>query len=246
MYHSKKPNEYFEKLSKGEIPNHSSIYKFGRNSAIGATESIVSVGGIYGLPTSAETLTVTSDDIDDAYPSGTGARVVNIEGLDENWEYVTEDINLGATSINTYLRVFRVRVIEAGIITPINGGNIGTITITQSSSAIQMIKVSPYAGQTLTSCYTVPSGYKAILWDADISLGAGKQAVSYLKARDNKIVNSPFMIKAVRDNYQNAFVKDFKIGREYTEKTDIMFTSISESAGTAVSATFLLELIKIV
>ena len=106
-----------------------------------------------------------------------------------------------------------------------------------------MIQLDEHSGQTKTACYTVPAGHKVIIWSADTTTGEGKNSVNSLKARDNTIANSTFQTKGIRDNFENLVGVSFKIGREYTEKTDIVFTAQSTASGTPVSATFLMELI---
>ena len=238
-------SDYFHRLAMGEIPNHSMIYKFGRNAVVGATEVLVATGGFYGLPTVARTVVATSSSGLDV-PLGTGARTLEIIGLNQNLDEVSEVIPMGGTSVNLYLRVFRVTVITSGNPSPLVGANQGTVSITQSISGTVMIQIAPFDGQTKTACYTVPRGYIALMWTVDVTTGEGKNATSQLKSRNLNVVDAAFNVKGVRDNYQNSTGKEFKIPIKYTEKTDIVFTSKSASAGTSVSATFLFELIKII
>lgn len=240
-------SDYFHKLSLGEIPNHSIVYKFGRNPSVSATPTLIGSGGIYGLPTTAQTVTVTSTDAtNDVFPAGSGARTVEVIGLDSNWDEVSEIINMGATGSQLFLRVIRAKVATAGTITLNGGANSGVVTVKQSTSAIKMVEIEANAGQTLIACYTVPSGYKALMWSADTTTGEGKNSVNTLKSRDNTIPNSPFQSKGIRDNFQNSVGAVFKSPNPYTEKTDIVFTTVSTASGTPVSGTFLLELIKLV
>lgn len=235
-------SDFFDLLGKGLIPEHSFIYKFGRNPAVGATEVLIAAENMYGLPPTAETVTVTSDNAADV-PGGAGARSVHIFGLDANFEPIDEIVNLGATSILEFIRVFRTYVETAGNTGPVGGANAGIITITQSTSLINMIAIEPNDGQTLCACYTVPSGYKAYIWAADTTVGEGKTSTNRLKVREFA-TDSPFRVKGIRDNFENVVGVNFKIPGEYDEKSDIVFTAISTAAGTAVSGTFMIELVK--
>lgn len=236
---------YFSRIAEGKVPNHSLIYKFGRNPSVGSTETLIAEGGVYGLPTIAQTVEVTSNDVTDVYPSGTGARTIEIFGLDSDFNEISEIVEMDGVSINSYLRVYRAKVRTAGTITPINGGNKGVVTVAQTISGIEMVKIQQRKGQTLVSCYTIPSGYKALMWSANTTTGEGKNALSTLLSRDNKLTDSPFQTKGIRDNFENTVGFDYKIPIVYDEKTDIVFTTVSSSAGTSVSGSFLLELIKI-
>lgn len=236
-------SDYFHKIAMNEIPNHSSIYKFGRNSSVGITEVIVAANGYYGLPATAQPIIITSTDVGDN-PTGNGARTILIYGLDVDFNEISEVLEVGQVSTQSYLRVYRVQVLTSGISSPITDANIGTLSVTQQTSGIIMVQILPHDGQTKVACYTVPSGYRALMWSADTTTGEGKNALNQLKSRDNTIPNAAFTVKGVRDNFQNTVGQTFVIPRVYTEKTDIVFTSKSSAAGTSVSATFLLELIK--
>lgn len=238
-------SDYFHKLAMGEIPNRKSIYKFGRNANVGATEVLIATNGYYGLPTVARRVTITSSDVNDDV-SGTGARTIRIYGLDANYDEIEETVTVNQLSTNSYLRVYMVIVLTSGTNSPIDDANIGTLTVTQEISGTIMCQVLPHDGQTKVACYTIPAGYVALMWSADTTTGEGKSSVNQLKSRDNAVASASFTVNGVRDNFQNTVGQLFKISTKYTEKTDIVFTAKSSSAGTAVSASFLLELVKIV
>lgn len=238
------PNSsYFQDISLGKIPGHSIIYKFGRNPAVGATEVIVAAGGFYGLPTIAQTVTITSSDVEDAFPSGDGARTVRIYGLDTNYDMIEETVNMGGTSIGEYIRVYRAVVETSGSTHPTTGGNLGIITIEQSVSGIEMILIPIKASQTQAACFTIPAGYIGLVWNADTTTGEGKDSVNSFKVRCIECPDEPFKTASIRDNFQNVVGSQNLIPPSFPEKTDIVFTSISSASGTAVSATFLIELI---
>lgn len=241
LYYSGKP-DYFEQISKDNVVGKKFIYKFGRNPIVGATEVLIASGGVYGLPTTAETITVTSDDENDV-PGGSGARSVHVFGLDINYDEIEEIVLLDDASTQEFLRVFRAYVETSGTITPIGGANIGLITIEHSISALDMILISPNEGQTLTACFTIPRGFEGFTWSADVTTGQGKDAKASLKSR-KFLTDAPFIVKGVRDSFQNTVKQDFKIPTLIPEKTDIVFTAISSASGTAVSGTFLIELIE--
>ena len=236
-------DDIFQMIALGQIDYFDTIYKFGRNESIGATEELISAGGIYGLPLVAQTVSVTSDSVANDNPTGLGARTVHLFGLDNDYNQVDEIVELGGTSTVEFLRVFRAHVETAGTTTPIGGANVGTITISQSVSGVDMVLINPNDGQTLTACYTVPAGYIALMWSADTTVGEGKNSVNRLKSREFE-TDAPFRTKGIRDNFENVVGQQFKIPGVYTEKSDIVFTSISSAAGTSVSGTFLLQLFK--
>jgi len=106
-------NEPFElQVARGQIENHKTIFKFGFNPDVdGAEETIWDVGGLYAYPSSAVVMTVTTDAGSPATDNGVK---VTIQGLDEDYNEVSEEVTLAgagtATTIQTFLRIFRAFV----------------------------------------------------------------------------------------------------------------------------------------
>lgn len=236
-------HNYYEQISMGNIKGVDRIYKFGSNEAVGTLEEIISYNGVYGLPTSADTVTVTSSSGDDAFPSGAGARTISIQGLDANWNLQEETINIGATSIGQYIRVFRAWVDTCGNQNPIGGANQGAITIAQTGGT-PMVLIGPNEGQTLCAAYTIPDGYDGYVYSADATCGEGKGALLRLKTHEYDGDNA-FRVQGARYAYQNTVAQKFKIPSKVISKTDIIFTGQSTASGTPISATFLISLVKI-
>lgn len=235
--------DFFQMLSAGEIPNRMFVYKFGRNAAVGATEQIIAALGVYGLPPTAQTIDVISTVPASDNGTGIGARTVRLVGLDGNHDPIEEVVTVGETSILAFLRVPRFFVETAGNTNPIGGGNVGILTAKQTTSAIDMNVIQLNDAQSLCACYTVPNGYTAYMWSADTTTGEGKNSTNKLKSREF-VTDAPFRVKGIRDNFENTINVQFKVPGKFLEKTDIVFTARSEASGTAVSGTFLLELVK--
>jgi len=110
--------DYMLAVAKGQVTGHSIVHKFGQNNDIGtAKETVWDVGGLYSYLTSATALKVSSDDANDT-SDGTGARTVQIYGLNSDYDEIDETITLnGQTAVNTtklYLRIYRMVVKTAG------------------------------------------------------------------------------------------------------------------------------------
>lgn len=233
---------YFERLALGKLRGITRISKFGRNAAVGALEVLLTAGGIYGLPATADTVIATSTSGLDI-PAGAGARELAIYGLDADGKSIFERVIMGNTSIKRFIRVFRVRVIRAGTVIPVAGGNQGTITITQTGGT-PMIVAPAFEGSSLCACFTVPKGYTALIWSADTTAGEGKDSTNRLKIRKYTDLEAPFTTEAIRDNFQNQVGRDIIIPTRVDELTDIIFTCLSSAAGTSVSGAFVLQLIE--
>lgn len=234
---------YETNISLGRIIGKDVITKFGRAS-IGATESIISHLGIYGMPDDADNIVINSDSLDDVV-AGDGARLIRVFGINENDSFETEDLVVGIDSVKLFKRVYKLRVIESGTVSPTgDGGNLGTLTVTQSNDLVDMLSVPPNEGSSLCACFTVPKGYTALMHYADTTVGEGKDSVNRFKVRDYTNPLTPFTVEGIRDNFENQVGRTFDFPSEIGEMTDIVFTGISSASGTNVSCVFVLELIE--
>jgi hypothetical protein len=148
---------------------------YGYNRDVDTTtdpESLWNGGGIYtGFnATAAQTLQVFSASANDT-ANGTGARTVRLEGLDGNYNEITETVTLnGTTPVLTtfsFLRLQRQEVISVGSA----GHNVGEITVRQSVTTANVFSVMPAEqNRSHLGCYTVPAGYNGFMWNAFFSL----------------------------------------------------------------------------
>ena len=113
-------------ISRGAVADTSHINKFGYNTAVGSTYETITDLGTNVLPTSAGVVSLVSADANDD-DGDTGARTVEIQGLDANYVEQTETVTMNGTSaVSTtasFIRVFRMRVLTAGT-SETNEGNI--------------------------------------------------------------------------------------------------------------------------
>lgn len=236
-------------LARGQITNHKNIFKFGDNSDInGALETIWSGGGLYVYPSTATVMLVSSSSANDA-GLGTGARTISVQGLDANYNEISETVILnGQTQVSTtllFLRVFRSFVITAG-----SGGTAaGTIYI-GTGVAVAGVPPTVYAqiklgeNQTTMAIWTVPAGYTAYLNRGSFS-AASNNAAQYVLA---KFVVRPFggVFRNAADVTANSNViqYDFETPLEIPEKSDIEARAIALS-GTNFYVTASFELVYI-
>ena len=160
--------EPFElQVSRGQITFHEAICIFGINAAATTSNETVWVGSsLYTFPASATTTTVSSTNNNDAFPSGTGAQTVFVEGLDANYNRVSEIVRLNGqtevTAANQYLRVNRITVLTAGS----NGTSagaiyVGTGTVTSGVPANVINVTGTNSNESESGFYSVPAGYTA-------------------------------------------------------------------------------------
>jgi hypothetical protein len=166
-YIAQNPSDFFLEVSKGNIPGHSKVNKFGHNEAAAAGEDIWGGGGVYGFyPTVAVAVDIVSTDAaDDA--GGVGAIQVIVQGLGVNWEYVEETITLAGVAPvqldQTFVRLFRAFVLEAGTDNTNNGDL--TVYARANDGGILLGEIGIFigleGGQTQHTIYTVPAGKTA-------------------------------------------------------------------------------------
>ena len=112
-------SEPFElQVARGQIPGHYGLFKFGNNTIVGnSLETIWAEGGLYSYLTAATVLKVSSSSTDDT-SAGTGARTVELSGLDADYNEISDLVTLnGQTPVNTtklFLRINRMVVRSAG------------------------------------------------------------------------------------------------------------------------------------
>lgn len=217
-------------VSRNQIANHASVFIFGYQAAVDSTQiPIWENATTYTYPTSASTLTLVSDSASD----DTTASVL-INGLDANFNIITETINLngttGVTTVNSYLRINGLVLQTAG-----TGQihNIGTITLSQGSNVLAQI--NPTISKSQASIFTVPANYTFYLYTADINTGAGytgDYTTYQVQAIDNanggverNILQQPFTSLFTADRTATPFA--------YIEKMDIQF-QCSFSGGSTI------------
>jgi len=213
-------------VQKGIVDNFIGIQKFGYNPSVGTSfETIWDGSNVYSYPSSAGTATATSTSTDDN--NGT----VEVQGLDSNYDLATETITIGGSASTTsFIRVFRVRLINANTGT----SNVGDITITVSSVSIAIIKAT--YGQTLMCVYTIPRNYKAYLLNIDI--GSSKDLENEIIFRTKAIDNgNAWNTKAFITTRGGFIKKDFFIPEVIPAKTDIEIIA-KASATSAISGGF--------
>jgi len=238
-------------VSRGFVKGHTAIYKFGHNSDVNSVEETIwDGGGIYEHPTSAAQWYVSSSNAADT-AAGTGAREIRIFGLDANYNEISEDITLtGQTqkiTVNSYLRIFRAFVTEAGT----GGSAAGDIYVAASGATLGVpdnavyAKITQTSNQTLMTVYTVPAGHTLYLDDTSMNAGISL-ANNYLTAR---FVTREFGSNVFRDQIRiilqsGNFIEKFEYPLRINEKTDIEIRAISTSNNNPVSANWQGVLIK--
>lgn len=232
--------EPFElQVSRGQIPGHETQFKFGFNGDIdNSEETIWTEGGIYVYLSSASVLKVSSGSTDDT-SAGTGARTVELFGLDADYNEINETVTLnGQTAVNTtnsFLRINRMTVRSAGS----GGANAGVLyagtgTVTSGVPANKYATIAVGDNQTLMALWTVPAGYSAYLYETHVTAActtSNKLLTCTIKARpEGEVFQTKDKFGIQIDGGE--IVQHYHFPIKFAEKTDIEVRAIADSGST--------------
>jgi len=245
-------NEDFSlQVARGLIPGHSVVTVFGYNPDVDTSEeSVWPDGGTVPHPTVASVLKVSSSDAADVSPSGTGARTVQITGLNANYFEVSETVVLnGQTAVNTvnsYLYVNGLTVTSVG-----SGGanagniNVGTGNVTSGVPAVLYDIIAIGYNNRTTGHYCVPAGYTGFLVQGLFTAGQASGSTSItgkllIHSSDDNIVR----VGAITTLNNGVVQYMFNYPTAIPEKNCIGATAIGSSNNNSVSSMFNICLIK--
>lgn len=242
--------EPFElQVARGQISWHIPVTVFGFNPDIDTTEETVwPGGGIITHPSAAIQWKVSSSSANDT-SAGTGARTVFINGLDANYNQVTETVTLnGQTAVlttNSLLRINSAYVATAGSSNSAEGSiYFGTGTVTAGVPAtVWQIILFDY-NSTVTGHYTVPAGYTAYMDAGQISAGqatGSTQITGRLLASGTNNIRTTAALVTLNNG---TATYDFFVPISFPEKTDIEAAAVGGAANNSVSSYFNIILIK--
>ena len=232
-------------VARGQVAYHTPQFKFGFNADVdNSLETVWAQGGLYSYLSSASVLKISSSSTADT-SAGTGARTVQLYGLDADYNEISETVTLnGQTAVNTtnsFLRINRMIVRTAGT----GGQNAGVVyagtgTVTAGVPANKYATVAVGDNQTLMALWTVPAGHTAYLYETHVTAAC---------TTSNKLLTTTIVARPEGEVFQ---VKDkfgiqidggdirqvYNFPIKFTEKTDIEVRAIADagSANAEVSA----------
>lgn len=238
----KKVLDFHIEMSLGNVPNFSIIHKFGRNANVASTFEPITQSGFYRTPTSNTALEILSASADDN-ATGIGARTIYYEGLKEvagelviTSNTVTMNGLTPVTLPDSLIRLYRWYVATSGTYaTQSSASHQGELTIRESGggdiwSAIKANGI--FKGQSQIGCYTVPSGYTALINRIAYSVQASLEAEIIFMQR-NGVLNTTAPFDALRvitdiDSAKGTTSVDFVAPINIQEETDLIFMGKSK------------------
>lgn len=250
-------HEYKLNLTRGGADGSSSIHKFGYNPAVGTSFVPVSVGGIYATPqvSGATTLRIKAggNALDDA--SGSGARKIRLQGLNQDGALITEDIatngiSASAATNQSFIRLFRAFVLESGTYANASAGSHAADITVEASGGTQdwaVLSVNSFPmSQSEIAAYSVPKGFQAFVWSLDIEVDSNKSAdVIFFKRESILDAAAPYQAMRVQERFDAVTAdihQSFMLPYKFDELTDFGFMAKTSSGTAAVSVEFLIEL----
>ena len=231
-------SEPFElQVARGQILGHSFNHRFGAtpSMSINTTGSIWDVNDTlypWSALTTAGTVTVDRASTSDA------GKIVEIVGLDANYNEVTDQVTLtaatGNASTQSFIRIYRAYMYNGSTT------NVGNINIKRGATTVARITANK--GQTLMAIYTVPAGYTAYLTQGVMTIQEGGDATGDMFVRYGG--ESAFRIGHSFEVASSEYHYGFAIPIRLPEKTDIDVRASVRSNNARVTAAFDMILIK--
>lgn len=241
--------EPFElQVSRGQIAFHRNVTVFGFNSDVDQTQvSVWPLASLITFPAAALQMTVSSTNANDI-SNGTGARTVVVQGVDANYNEVTETVTLnGRTAVtmtSSLLRVNYAYVATAGSGNSAAGDiYIGTGTVTAGVPATVYDIIKFDYNNTTTGSYTIPAGYTGYVSQGLFSAGqagGSAQVEGRLLTRGTDNIRRTAAITTVNNGVAD-YVFEYPLA--VPEKTTLEATGVASSNNNSVSSMFILLLV---
>lgn len=236
-------------VARGQIVGHRSVTIFGFNPDVDTAEvSVWPLQSLITRPATALQMRVSSTNINDT-AAGTGARTIVIEGLDGDYNEVTETVTLnGQTFVSTtasFLRINYMYVATAGSSLSAAGDiyvGTGTVTAGVPATVYDIIKFN--YNDTISGSYTVPAGHTAYLSQGLFSTGQASgstQVQGRLLASGIDGIRRTAAVTTLNNGVADYV---FEYPTPFPEKTTLEATAIGSANNNSVSTMFILVLIK--
>ncbi len=169
-------------VNSADIVNKSAFFEI---PAMGDLDNDVNaMGGSYSFPVSAQPTFVKSSSADDAV-GGTGLRKVRIEGLDDDYKMVVQEIptdGLNDVALPTdLLRVNKVQGTEVGSVE----ANVGDVDVFHAGNVLA--RIPPLKGEEANTVFTVPTDFNGA-----ILIVCGVQSAPSKKAKEGYVLFNLF------------------------------------------------------
>ncbi len=164
----------------GRISGHTRVACYGHIPNAAAGSDVWEAGGAYAFQAAAVTLEILSASANDT-AAGTGARTFTIQGLDSNFNQISETITMNGVTpvatVNQYRRVNFLTIASAGS----GNTNAGDVTLRVSGAGATQALARAGYGFAKQAIYTVPAGFTFLVSDLLFEVGgfAANQGITF-------------------------------------------------------------------
>lgn len=234
MAYNSRNTDWFQKVAEGLVTGYSLYRKFGENPDLDTgtiPEDIWDGGGMYTFSSSADITQIASSASGDT-------QDIYIEGLDSNWDFVSQTITLTGQTVATLttplIRVFRM--INFGV-TDIAGIVYLATSTAVFSAGVPTVSTTIRAeilgdnNQSLMCIYSVPAGKTAYFWGGKVSVSKEAVSTSTVSWRA-RLFGGVFQVKdriIVASHGSSHFLQNYVFPDAIPEKTDIVIRCDSVS-----------------
>lgn len=215
----------------------------GYNASVGTSlVDITETSENINIPTAATPMEMDSTS-DNDIAEGIGVQVVEIIGLDSNYNEISEQVIMNGTTavatVNSYLRINNIHSVKVGD----NGSAVGTITIQSIGGATEYARISVDNNTMFQALFTVPNNYNAYIvgWTAGAT---SKDALIVLRTtmnwNDSDNIPGLFSSKDIMVASSSTTYREFQIPIKCSPKCDIKVSGQAILAGAKVSASIAL------
>ena len=237
------------RLQKGEMPGAGSgyVHKYGRDPAIanGTWGGVLQAAVDFPWLTTATTVRIKAGGNAADTAAGLGAQSVKVEGLDETGAeaselIVTAGASASTSTTTTFIRVFRMYVVDSGAY---GAANTAAIIIENTAGTADLILIAAAEGQSQFAAYTIPLGHTGYLTSPYVQADGLKAADFRLMTRaDCLTTTAPTTAPRVKHYFDGvlglAKVEPNAPLLELPALTDVWIDALGSGAGTEGSAGF--------
>ena len=212
-------------VARGQVYGHSVLNIYGYQASVGTSFVPVWEGNSsYTFPSSAIQMHIVSS-------VNTGddktATFILINGLDANYNQISETIKLnGTTAVTTVKSYFRINSMSVT-----GGAPTGNITLKDTTDTTLYAEILAGNGRTLMGIYTVPAGYTFYLSRIDINTSLNANPAGYATYQNYQTTNGVSTVTIIAP-FTNNYHTQRVMPRAVAEKTDIQLQA-KASTGTA-------------
>lgn len=233
---NRKHYAFQQMVAAGYSDDHSHNHKFGAvpSMSVNTTGTVWDINDTLYPWTALDTPKVVNVERNDAADNG---LIVTVQGLDENWNYQSEDITItGADQVGT--KLWR-RVNRAFITSATASTNIGDIDIEAGAAGgTTVARIRAGRGQTLMAVYTIPAGYIGYLYQGTMTIQSGGDATGYMYIRRNTTGTAFRIAHTFEVTGGSPYNYKFSFPPAIPEKSDIDVRALVRSNNSRVTAVF--------